>query len=372
MNKQSPQSIDPVLLILVIILVSVGFLIFASASLGLMARSGASFTSVATSQLLFGVLGGSLALFITSSIHYRHWRRYAFYIFLSTLLLTMAVFIPGLGQTHAGATRWIDLGFTTIQPAELLKIGYVVYLATWFSGVQGKIEKIRYGLLPYMAISGIVGLVMLLQPDTDTFMIMVIVGMAMFVAAGAKWRDIAILVITGITLLFLVATFRPYVMDRLTTFMNPDVDPLGSSYQIHQSLIAIGSGGVFGRGYGQSIQKFQYLPEPIGDSIFAVYAEEFGFVGSLVLILIFLSLVLRGYRIAVLSPDNFGMLLVVGMMSLLFAQMFLNISSMIGIAPLSGLPLPFVSHGGTALMATLATMGIVLNVSKYRLSRRQA
>ena len=155
-------------------------------------------------------------------------------------------------------------------------------------------------------------------------------------------------------------------MERLTTFMHPEADPLGSGYQIQQSLIAIGSGGAFGRGFGQSIQKFEYLPEPIGDSIFAVYAEEFGFLGAAVLIIGLVCLALRGFKTAAQADDIFGTLLVTGFISLIIAQAFLNIAAMTGMAPLSGLPLPFISHGGTSLMATLASLGIVLNVSKYR------
>jgi cell division protein FtsW len=155
-------------------------------------------------------------------------------------------------------------------------------------------------------------------------------------------------------------------MDRLTTFLDPEADPLGSGYQIQQSLIAIGSGGTFGRGFGQSIQKFEYLPEAIGDSIFAVYAEEFGFLGTFILLTGLISLALRGYKTAAQAEDIFGTLLVTGFITVIVAQAFLNIAAMTGMAPLSGLPLPFISHGGTALMATLAALGIVLNVSKYR------
>jgi len=169
-----------------------------------------------------------------------------------------------------------------------------------------------------------------------------------------------------------VAFSRPYVMDRFTTFMNPENDPLGSGYQIQQSLIAVGSGGAFGRGYGQSIQKFEYLPEPIGDSIFAVYAEEFGFVGSVFLIGLLSFFTFRGFKIATEAEDLFGMLLVVGFMTLIVSQAFLNIGAMLGVAPLAGLPLPFISHGGTALIAVMASMGIVLNVSKYRLAEKRS
>lgn len=357
---------DNVLLIIIAVLVGGGFLIFSSASLGLLARDGASLGSVAFSQFTFGVLGGAAALFVMSNIHYRHWRKYAFYIFVASLILTAMVFVPGLGMSHAGATRWLDLGITTLQPSEFLKIGYVIYLASWFSGVHKKINSWKYGLGPFIGISGIVGVIMLLQPDTDTFLIMGCAGMAMFIVAGAKWKDIGLLILSAIVMLALLAVFRPYILDRLTTFMNPDADPLGSGYQIQQSLIAVGSGGFAGRGFGQSIQKFEYLPEPIGDSIFAVYAEEFGFVGTSILVLALIFLTLRGYKIAAQASDMFGTLLVVGFITLIVAQAFLNIGAMLGIAPLSGLPLPFISHGGTSLLATLAALGIVLNVSKFR------
>jgi cell division protein FtsW len=366
MKALKPKSVDSVLLTIIGLMVAGGFLIFSSASLGLMARDGASFGSVALNQFLFGVVGGSIALLIISNVYYRNWSKYAFYLFIISLLFTLAVFIPGIGMTHAGATRWLDLGFVTLQPSEFLKIGFVIYLATWLSGVHGKISQWKYGLFPFAGIVGVVGFIMLLQPDTDTFLIMIMAGMAMFLVAGARWRDIGIIVVGGILMLAIVAMARPYIMDRLTTFLDPSADPLGSGYQIQQSLIAVGSGGMTGRGYGQSIQKFEYLPEPIGDSIFAVYAEEFGFIGSFLLVLSFIIMTLRGYRIATQAKDIFGSILVVGFMTLIVGQAFLNIGAMLAIAPLSGLPLPFISHGGTALMSTLASLGIVLNVSKYR------
>lgn len=361
-----PKSVDTILLVIIGLLVAGGFLIFSSASLGLLARDGASFASVAFSQFVFGIIGGGVAMLITSNIHYRHWRKYAFYIFLLALFATALVFVPGLGMTHAGATRWLDLGFTTVQPSEFLKVAYVIYLATWFSGVYGNIQSWRHSLLPFAGVSAVAGVVMLLQPDTDTFLIMGTAGMAMFVAAGAKWRDIGLIILAAIVMLATIAMLRPYVMDRLTTFLDPDSDPLGSGYQIQQSLIAVGSGGLTGRGFGQSIQKFEYLPEPIGDSVFAVYAEEFGFVGAVALLIALVSLTLRGYKIANQANDMFGTLLVTGFTTLIITQAYLNIGAMLGVAPLSGLPLPFISHGGTALLATLAMLGIVLNVSKFR------
>lgn len=356
---------DSVLLALVIILVLGGFLVFASASLGLLARTSATFGSVATSQFLFGILGGSVGLFLMSNLHYRHLRKYAFYIFLFTLGLTLLVLVPQLGMTHGGATRWIQFGGFTLQPAELLKLGFVIYMATWLSGMTDAIGTFLKGTLPFYGIIAIVGLVTLIQPDTGTFLLMATAGITMFIVAGGRWRDVLLTILVGLTFIIILAFSRDYVMNRLTSFINLDADPRGSGYQIQQSLIATGAGGLMGRGFGQSIQKFEYLPEPIGDSIFAVYAEEFGFLGSLVLVLLYLAFAFRGFRIAARAPDMFGSLLVVGFITLIISQAFLNIAAMLGIAPLSGLPLPFVSHGGTALLSILIMVGIVLNVSKF-------
>ena len=364
------RSIDTLLLGIIVFVVAGGFLIFSSASLGLLARQGATFSSVAFNQFTFGILGGALALFITTNVYYRHWRRFAFYIFLFSLIASAAVFIPGIGLSHGGATRWLNLGITTLQPSEFLKIGFVVYVATWFSGLQKRIEDWRVGLLPFLGAVGITGLIMLAQPDTDTFMIIAGAGMAMYLVAGGKWQHIAAIVAAGVVMILIIALTRPYIMSRFTVFLHPEDDTLGSGYQINQSLIAVGSGRVFGRGFGQSIQKFEYLPEPIGDSVFAVYAEEFGFVGTVTLIIALVSLALRGYKIAAQADDLFGTLLVVGFMTIIIGQSFLNIAAMLAIAPLSGLPLPLVSHGGTSLMVTLASLGIVLNVSKFRTTER--
>ncbi len=366
MSNPVTKGVDTIFLGLVVTLTAAGFLIFLSAALGLLSRTGASYGSVVFSQLVFGILGGGIALFVLSNLHYKSYQKFAFYIFLIGLIATLSVFIPGIGMTHAGATRWLDLGITTIQPSEFLKIAYVIYLATWLSGMKKHVGNWRYGLLPFCVISGLTGIVMLLQPDTDTFLIMGTAGLAMFIVAGAKFRDLIVVILLGAILVTALAYTRPYVMDRMLTFLDPDADPQGSGYQIKQSLIAVGSGGVVGRGFGQSIQKFEYLPEPIGDSIFAVYSEEFGFMGVTALLTLFVAFGLRGFIIAERAADMFGVLLVTGIVTVVLTQAFLNMGAMLGVAPLSGLPLPFVSHGGTALFATLAGMGIVLNVSKFR------
>ena len=360
------KNADRILLIIVLTLIAGGFLIFSSASLGLLARGGVGFSAVAFNQILFGIVGGLASMFIMSQIYYRNWRQYAFYIFLFTIGLTLAVFIPGFGFEHGGAQRWINIAGFSLQPAELLKIGFVIYVATWLSGMQKYNATFKQGTVPFAIIISIVGVILLMQPDTDTFLVMAASGGAMFVTAGGRWRDIFIMGLLGVILIGALAFTRPYIMDRIVSFVDPTSDPLGSSYQVQQSLIAVGSGGWTGRGFGQSIQKFEYLPEPIGDSIFAVFAEEFGFLGSVLLILLLAAFVFRGYRIATHATDQFGMLVVVGFVTLIAVQAFLNIAAMVALAPMLGLPLPFISHGGTAMLAALTAVGIILNVSKYQ------
>ena len=362
----TPHRVDRILLSIIIILVVVGFFVFSSASLGLLAREGARFSSVAFNQGLFGIIGGTAALLITSQIYYRNWRQYAFYIFLASIILTLLVFIDGISFSAGGASRWIKIGNFTMQPSEFLKIGFVIYMATWLSGTYKSIGSFTQGFLPFVGLVALVGAIVLAQPDTDTFLLLSLAATAMFVTIGGKWRHVLLLGIGVVLLILILAMTRPYIKDRLTTFINPSIDPTGQSYQIQQSLIAIGSGGLTGRGYGQSVQKFDYLPEPIGDSIFAVFAEEFGFIGSIILISILSIFTFRGFKIATHATDMFGMLLVVGFMTLIVSQAFLNIAAMTGMAPLMGLPLPFMSHGGTALLALLTSLGIVLNVSKYQ------
>lgn len=358
--------VDRTFLAIVVILTLAGFAIFISASLGLLARDGVSFSRVAFTQLTFGLLGGSLALFFATQTNYRFWKKHAAWLFAGACILSLAVFVPYVGLELKGAHRWLHLGSFTMQPSELLKVAYVLYLAMWLSNAKQKIGNWQQGLLPFLAISAIVAGILLFQKDTDTLIVALAAGFAMFIASGARLRDIAIVILLGTLALLTIAFMRPYIMERIQTFLNPGDDPLGSSYQIKQSLIAVGSGGFFGRGFGQSVQKFNYLPEPIGDSIFAVAAEEFGFVGGVILIGLFLGLVLRGLRIAARARDPFGALVATGIVILIGAQAFWNISAMLGVVPLSGLPLVFVSHGGTALLIALFSVGIVLNISKYQ------
>ncbi len=361
------KPVDGILLTLLGILVTGGFFIFLSASLGLLARGRVSFSSIAFNQFFLGIVLGSIALYFLSRLNYKILHKYAPYIFGVSVLATFLVFLPGIGMSWGGASRWVHLGPITFQPVELLKIGSVIFAAHYLSVNARKIGSRGFlGIASLLIGVVIIATPLLLQPDTGTLVVIVLAIGAMFFTAGLKWRDVVLLLLVGILALAILAFMRPYIFDRITTFLDPSADAQGSGYQIKQSLIAVGSGGVFGRGFGQSVQKFNYLPEPIGDSIFAVYAEEFGFVGSVLMLLIFLATVIRMYYIAIRAPDMFGALLVVGFATLIIVQSFFNIAAMLGVVPLSGLPLIFVSHGGTALAATLLSFGIVLNVSRYR------
>jgi cell division protein FtsW len=332
--------------------------------LGLLAYDGASFADVAKSQLVFGLGGGLLALIVALRTPYRVWRRFSLYLFGASVILTLLVFVPHVGVSINGARRWIDIGPITLQPSEALKIAYVLYLATWLSGAKNKISDWRYGLIPFGTITGIAILPVLVQPDTGTALLIAGTGVAMFIASGAKLRDFLLIAVMGIACLAALVAVRPYLADRLLTFIHPGNDAQGTGYHIQQSLLAIGAGEITGRGFGQSIQKFGKVPEPISDSIFSVFSEEFGFMGAAALVLIYLTLAMRGLWVAARSPDMFGGLLAVGIVVLIAGQSFVNIGTMLGVFPLSGLPLVFISHGGSALMADLGAAGILLAVSR--------
>jgi cell division protein FtsW len=299
-----------------------------------------------------------------SRIHPDFWRKYSFYFLAATILLNILVFIPGIGLTHGGATRWILIGSFSFQPSEVLKIASILYFATWLSGIKNEIRNFKYGLLPLLVMLGITGLLLLAQPDTDTFIVIALGLVAMFIGAGCKIKDILVLILIGACALTLLAFTRPYIMSRIMTFFNPAENSLSSGYQIQQSLIAIGSGGWLGRGFGQSVQKFNYLPEPVGDSIFAVAGEEFGFIGTSILVLTFLFFALRAFRIASRTASPFASFFMIGMTTSLIIQAFINIGSMVGVLPISGITLPFVSQGGSALLFALMSVGMMLGVSR--------
>jgi len=349
----------------VILLVGVGLAMFVSASLGILAKNKDIFYNVLRSQLVLGLGFGLIAAYIAFKVNYKLLSKFSLFIFLGAILLTAAVFIPGLGITHQGAERWIGLGPVSFQPVEILKFAFVIYFAAWLSWAKNRVDDFRFGILPLGIMLTIIALILFKQPDTKSFILISITGFTMLFISGVKLRKIFGLGLLAVLVLGGLVFFNPYLQSRVKTFIDPANDPRGASYQIQQSLIAIGSGGVFGRGYGQSIQKFSYLPEPQGDSIFAVVGEELGFVGAMAVIILYLLFALRGFRIANNSPDLFSRLLVSGIVILITAQSFMHIASVIGVFPLTGVPLVFMSHGGTSLMIDLMAIGVVLQISKF-------
>lgn len=360
------KKVDKFFLIIVFLLLLVGVGMFVSASLGVLAKNEKTFYSILFSQLVLGLGLGLLGMYFCLKINYKFWRNYSFLIFLGSIILTAAVFIPSVGWSHGGAARWIQLGPISFQPVEFLKFGFVIYFAAWLSWVKNRVHDFRFGILPFGIMLAIIAFILFKQPDTKSFILISITGISMLFVSGVPIKYILGIGIGTVFLLGTLVYFTPYLQERVKTFINPSQDSQGSSYQIQQSLIALGSGGVFGRGFGQSVQKFNYLPESQGDSLFAVLGEELGFAGSLVTIFLYILFMMRGFRIANRAPDLFSGLLVYGIVILITVQSFMHIASVTGVFPLTGVPLVFMSQGGTSLMVYLITIGIVLNVSKFQ------
>ena len=364
--KKEKKPVDYIFLIIACVIIFAGTLAFFSASLGVLARNETKFYSTILSQTVLGLIGGLAAMYFFARIPILFLRKHATVILISSIFLTALVFVPHLGFAHGGARRWITILGVSLQPVEVLKIGFVVYLSAWLSWAKKKVENPLFGILPVLVILGIIAGVLLLQPDTKSLILMASTGIAMLFLSGTPWKHL--LMLGGITVvIFAILAFRtPYLTQRVTTFLNPASDPNGSSYQLQQSLIAIGSGKVTGRGFGQSIQKFSYLPEPQGDSIFAVIGEEVGFIGSTIIVLLYILFAMRGLWIARRSVDAFSGLLAAGLVILITLQSFMNIASITGLFPLTGVPLVFMSQGGTSLLISMAAVGIILGISRDR------
>lgn len=283
-------------------------------------------------------------------------KKYAHILYGFTLFLMIAVLIPGIGSKFLGARRWIDIKFTVIQPAELLKITLAIYLAKW-------LEQER-SLKHFLILLGVNLVLIMLQPDLGTALITVGVSFMIYYLSGAKIKEIfsfsAILAVAISALIIL----SPYRMDRIKTFIDPTNDPLGASYHINQVLYGLGSGGVSGVGLGRSRQKYAYLPEATTDSIFVIIAEEFGFIGSSLLMLTLVGLLAASFKVALNVHDKFDKLLSSGISLLFLLQIFVNLCSMVALVPITGVPLPFISYGGSNLVTNFIALGLLINIAK--------
>jgi len=304
---------------------------------------------------LLGLLGG---LFF----NFKRLRATAFPLLLVTIFLLIAVLIPGVGIKALGAKRWLGVGPFRFQPSELAKFAFVLWAAAFLSN--------KKKTLPFLGILGLLGGLIILQPDLGTAIILVSTGMIVYFVSGAPIWEIGALGILGILGGLGLIFTSPYRKERFLTFLNPAQDPLGTSYHIRQILIALGSGGLLGVGLGQSRQKYEYIPMATTDSIFAIIAEEIGFLGAMVVVLLFLVFIWRGLKIAKEAPDEFSRLLAVGITSWIGLQALLNFGAMTTLIPLTGIPLPFVSYGGSSLVLSLLAVGILANISRYKIIRK--
>jgi cell division protein FtsW len=315
-------------------------------------------------QLLFGVFPGLLIMTIVSRIDYHRWQKLSPFILIAIFALLIAVLIPGIGISVNGARRWISLGFTTIQPSEFAKLGLIIYLASLFDRKRKDIHDFKQGFLPSLLILGGVIFLVFLQPDLGTILATSSGAAFIFFMAGSRFKHLLATAAVAIAGLFIAIKAEPYRAARLITFLDPSHDPQGLGYHVNQALLAVGSGGLLGNGYNRSFQKHNFLPEPMGDSIFAVIAEEMGYVRSSLLIVAFTVFAFLGFRIAQNAPDNYGRLLAAGITGWITFQAFINIGAMLAIIPLTGIPLPFISYGSSALVTTMAGIGILLNISR--------
>lgn len=365
MKKSKPRPTPDILLLgLVLGLLAFGGMMIYDASVVAATRDfGDRFYFVKEQLKWIGL--GLFGLIVTLRIDYHLYRRLAVPIIVAALILLALVFVPGIGFSAYGADRWIDLKFLTVQPAEFAKLALAIFLAAWFESKEN-IGSFRHGLLPLLVILAILGILILRQPDLGTFVIIAATSLLVYYVAGARLLYYAlglpVVIATGLAIILTSA----YRKARLLTFLDPSVDPQGQGYHVNQILLALGSGGFFGEGLGQGRGKYEYLPEVTTDSIFAVVGEELGFIGAVALIAAFSLLIYRGFKIVERAPDRFGMLLALGIILSFAIQVVLNLAAMAVLVPLTGVPLPLISYGGSSLIVTLTSMGILLNISRQR------
>ncbi|MEK7164981.1 MAG: putative lipid II flippase FtsW [Patescibacteria group bacterium] len=352
------------LMVIIAIILAFGLLMLASASVAVGLNrfgDGGFFIKRQLEALLIGLVAG----YACYRLPFARWREWSFALFAVSLVLLILVFIPGLGLSGKGAARWINLGIANFQPSELVKLTLILYLSAWLSERGARVvADFKAGLVPFVGLMGVLFILIISQPDLGTLLVITWIGVVLYFVGGAHVKHLLALAGSGSLLLLLMIKIEPYRLARLTAFLDPSHDPQGVGYHINQAMLAIGSGGWLGVGLGQSRQKFLYLPEVTGDSIFAVIAEELGFVICALVIALFLAFLWRGLKIARNAPDEYSKMVAIGITAWIVGQAFLNIGAITSLLPLTGIPLPLISYGGTALVTTLMGLGILLNISK--------
>lgn len=361
----SSRKPDYVLLSTIAIMVVFGLIMVSSASIDMSQDRFQVNYHYLKNQLLRGLLPGLILGSIAYLLPLKFWRACALPLLIATIAGLLLVFVPGIGVDYGGARRWIEIGPIMVQPSEFLKLSFIVYLAAWLSAKGKAIKDFSEGLLPFLVAVGLIAILILLEPDIGTLGVIGLTSVLIFFLAGARLLHIGFISIGAAGLLWLLTKVFSHASKRIQVFLNPSLDPQGMGYQIKQALVALGSGGLLGKGLVQGVQKFKYLPEPASDSIAAVIGEELGFIGLMAVVALFIIFAARGFKIAQNAPNDFSRLLAAGITGWLVIQAFINIGAISGLLPLTGITLPFFSLGGTSLAITLAASGLLLNISKY-------
>lgn len=362
-RKAYTNPIDKKILLVTLALCVIGLILLSSASAVVsFQRYGHNYYYL-TRQAIFVLVSLVLMLLITR-INYRIFKKYSLLILFISGALLLAVLVPGLGLEIGSARRWLGIGPLPFQVSELAKLAVIFYTAAWFDSRQDRVRSFYRGLLPHLCVVGAIAALIMLEPDLGSTSALLIIVASMYFAGGALISHITGLFVAGLGVLWMLIQAAPYRLARITAFLDPSIDPLGIGYHINQALLAVGSGGLWGYGFGESRQKFNFLPEPIGDSIFAITAEELGFVRIVAILLLYVLFAYFGYKIAKNAPDRFGSLVAVGITSWICFQAIFNVGAMIGLLPLTGIPLPFISNGGTAILMNLTAVGVLLSISK--------
>ncbi len=365
--REASRRIDYVLIITVAALLIVGLMMVYSSTFDLAYKDFGDPGYFFRRQVLWTVLG-LVALIVLARIDYHFWQRMAILLMVGALLLLGIVLV--VGNTRFGGQRWLLPG-GSVQPSELCKLAVVIYIAAWLSSKGERIRQVTYGLIPFAILIGLVTGLIMFQPDLSTAALIALTGGAMFFIAGADLLQLLIsLVFGGATFVFLISQM-PHSATRVAVFLNPDSDPNGIAYHIRQTLIALGCGGWTGVGLGAGRQKFGYMPAAHTDAIFAVLGEELGLIGCLFVIGLFVALAYRGFKIALEAPDAFGTVLASGLTCSLIIQALVNIAVVTATLPYAGVPLPFISYGGSSLVVALSSVGLLLSISRKRITTRR-
>ena len=365
------------LFFLISALIGFGFLFFASLSAPASWQRFGNTTYYLYRQVFLGLLPGLILGLVAYRISIQFLRKWAPVLFFINFIALFLALIPGIGIKAGGASRWINLGFASIQPSEFLKITAILYLSAWIASKLSETSasdwksitkkgyhNVIYIFVPFIIFLGLITLALFLQSDASTLGIISITLLVLYFSAKTPLWHTLLVILSGATTLLLLIKFEPYRLNRWLIFLHPDTDPLGKGFQLRQSLISIGSGGVFGRGLGMSTQKFGFLPQAMTDSIFAIIGEEMGAIGSIALIVAFILFFRLGLKMAKNCTDRFSKMTVIGITFWITFQAFINFASTIGMFPLTGIPLPFFSYGGSHLVVELIAVGLLLNISK--------